>query len=205
SITVGLAAAVAPGPTTGIDINPQPIEGVEVVSGDVMSLPFPDASFDAIFASAVLQHLSDPLGALREARRVARPGAVIGVVDADLDGELFYPTNPVLLRSVELTRKLRDGTSPFVGRQLRHLLHDAGFRDVQGSARAIHHGTPEQVSGFGRFTASLFGYPSIVERAVTQGWATAEELNEMSRAWTEWGEHPGAFVARFWWEAVGRA
>jgi hypothetical protein len=106
---------------------------------------------------------------------------------------------------MELARKLRDGTSPFVGRSLRHLLHEAGFRDVQGSARAIHHGDDEQARGFGTFTASLFGYPSTVELAVTQGWATAEELDEMTRAWTEWGEQPGAFVARFWCEAVGRA
>ena len=205
SITTGLAAAVAPGPTTGIDIDPQPIGGVEVVSGDVMNLPFPDASFDAIYASAVLQHLADPLGALCEARRVARPGAVIGVVDADWDGELLHPTSPVLSRSMELARRLREGTGPFVGRRLRHLLHEAGFRDVQGSARAIHHGTEDEARGFGTFTASLFRYPSTVEQAVARGWATAEELDEMSRAWTEWGEHPGAFVARFWCEAIGRA
>ncbi len=58
------------------------IDGIDMISGDVMNLPFPDASFDAIYASALLQHLPDPLGALGEARRVARPGAVIGVVDA---------------------------------------------------------------------------------------------------------------------------
>ena len=81
SITTGLAAAVAPGPTTGVDNDPVEIDGVEVTSADVMSLPFPDASFDAIFASALLQHLSDPLGALREARRVAQQ--VVSSAEAD--------------------------------------------------------------------------------------------------------------------------
>ena len=177
----------------------------EVTSADVMDLPFPDASFDAIFASALLQHLPDPPGALREARRVARPGAVIGVVDVDWTGELIFPTDPVLTRSMELARLFREGTSPFVGRQLRHLLHEAGFRDVEGSARAMHHGTPEEARGFGSFTANLFREPSTVERMVTQGWATADELDEIGRAWIAWGELPGAFVARFWCEAVGRA
>src|SRR5690349_17605210 len=51
SITTGLAAAVAPGRTTGVDLNPQSIDGVEVTSADVMDLPFLGASFDAIFAS----------------------------------------------------------------------------------------------------------------------------------------------------------
>jgi len=205
SITIGLAAAVAPGETTGIDLDTEPIDGVTVVTGDVLNLPFPDDSFDAIYASALLQHLPDPLAALREARRVARPGAVIGIVDADWDGELVYPTNDVIRRSMEIARKLREGTSPFVGKQLRHLLTEAGFCRTEGYARVTHHGTPDEAYGVGSFTASLFRYPAVVNRAVAEGWATAEELEAMSLAWTAWGEQPGAFLARFWCEAIGWA
>ncbi|GIH04826.1 hypothetical protein Rhe02_28930 [Rhizocola hellebori] len=202
SITVGLAAAVAPGQTTGIDLDPDPIDGVTVVAGDVMRLPFPDASFDAIFSSALLQHLADPLGALREARRVARPGAVIGIVDADWDGELLYPTNDTLRRSNELARKLREGTSPFVGKQLRHLLVEAGFVRADGFARVIHHGMAAEVSEVAALQASVLSYPAIVERAVSHGWASTQEMAEMSEAWLAWGEEPGAFLARFWCEAI---
>jgi SAM-dependent methyltransferase len=205
SITMGLAAAVAPGETTGIDVDPAPVDGVTVVAGDVQDLPFPDDSFDAIFASAVLQHVPDPLAALREARRVARPGAVIGIVDADWDGELFHPSSDVLRRSMEIARKLREGTSPYVGKQLRHLLTEAGFVRAEGYARVVHHGTVDEVRGVSAFTASHFRYPAAVDRAVAEGWATAEELEEMSRAWTAWGEQPGAFLARFWCEAIGWA
>jgi len=205
SITVGLAAAVAPGEVTGIDVNTQPIDGVAVVTGDVTKLPFPDESFDAIYSSAMLQHLPDPLAALREARRVARPGAVIGVVDADWDGELMYPTNDVIRRSMDVARKLREGTSPFVGKQLRHLLTEAGFCRTEGHARVTYHGTADETSGVGSFTASQFRYPAAVNRAVSEGWATAEELEEMSLAWVAWGELPDAFLARFWCEAIGWA
>ena len=205
SITIGLAAAVAPGETTGIDLDTEPIDGVTIVTGDVLNLPFPDDSFDAIYASALLQHLPDPLAALCEARRVARPGAVIGIVDADWDGELLYPTNDVIRRSMEIARKLREGTSPFVGKQLRHLLTEAGFCRTEGYARVTHHGTPDEANGVGSFTASLFRYPAVVNRAVTEGWATTEELEAMSLAWTAWGEQPGAFLARFWCEAIGWA
>ena len=205
SITVGLAAAVSPGTTTGIDLDPRPADGVTTVTGDVTSLPFPDASFDALFASALLQHVPDPLAVLREALRVARPGAVIGVVDADWDGELVYPTNAVLRRSTEIAQKLREGTSPFVGKQLRHLLTKAGFVNAEASARVIHHGTAEETASFGTFTAALFRYPAVVSRVVSEGWATADELEEMSLAWTAWGENPGAFVARFWCEALAWA
>lgn len=152
-----------------------------------------------------MQHLPDPLAALREARRVARPGAVIGVVDADWDGEILYPANPWLRRSTELARKLREGTSPFVGKQLRHLLTEAGFVHVEAYARVMHHGTAQEARGVGTFTASSFRYPATVARAVAEGWATLEELEEMARAWVAWGEEPGAFLARFWCEAIGWA
>jgi SAM-dependent methyltransferase len=202
SITVGLAAAVAPGRTTGIDLDPDPIDGITVVAGDVLRLPFPDASFDAIFASALLQHLADPLAALREARRVARPGAVIGVVDADWDSELIYPDNETLRRSGELIRRYREGTSPTVGKRLRHLLGEAGFERAEGSARVTYEGTAAEIRNAASNRSCMFRYPATIERAVTHGWATAQELEHMSNAWLAWGEEPGAFVASFWCEAI---
>jgi SAM-dependent methyltransferase len=208
TITVGLAAAVAPGPTTGIDLNParpEGADGITLVTGDVLDLPFPDASFDAIFASALLQHLPDPLAALREARRVARPGAVIGVVDTDWDGELRYPTNPVLERSMLLARRLRAGTSPTVGKRLRAQLGEAGFVRCEGSARVMSMGTPEEVCGAASGSAALFALPTVIDLVVRQGWATAEELAGMHDAWLAWGEGCDAFLARLWCEAVGWA
>ncbi|MEN8194841.1 MAG: class I SAM-dependent methyltransferase, partial [Bacteroidota bacterium] len=51
------------------------IEGeIYSVSGDVFNLPFPSGSFDLILLSEVLEHLNDPLKALREIQRVLKPG-----------------------------------------------------------------------------------------------------------------------------------
>ena len=208
SITIGLAERVAPGRTVGFDQVPGlPAESptTALVTGDAYDLPFPDGSFDAIFSSALLQHLGDPLAVLVEARRVARPGAVIGLVDADWDGQLLYPNNPVLDRSIELMILLRQGTSPYVGKQLRSLLVDAGFVRCEGYARVMHYGTPDEVTGVGALTAGLFGRPATIDAATSQGWATAAELEEMAAAWREWSEMPGAFLARFWCEAIGWA
>jgi SAM-dependent methyltransferase len=205
SITVGLAAAVTPGLTVGVDVDAVPVDGVAVVVGDVRRLPFPDASFDAIFASAVLQHVAEPADVLREARRVARTGAVIALVDADWDGELLHPTNAVLRRSREVAERLRSHSSPFVGKQLRQLLDDAGFVRAEASASVLNHGTADETRAVGQFTADLFRHPASVERAVREGIATRDELEEMARAWTEWGEQRGAFLARFWCEAVAWA
>lgn len=156
-------------------------------------------------AAFFLPHLGDPLAALVEARRVARPGAVIGLVDADWDGQLLYPNNPLLDRSLELMILLRQGISPYVGKQLRSLLVEAGFVRCEGLARVMNYGTPDEVAGVGTFTAGVLTRPSTVEVAVAQGWATAGELEEMAAAWREWSEMPGAFLARFWCEALGWA
>lgn len=208
TITAGLAEIVAPGRTVGVDRAPSMPEGttgVALVTADARALPFPDASFDAIYASALLQHVPDPLAVLVEARRVARPGAVIGLVDADWGGQLRYPQSDLLNSSQRVARALRRGTSPEVGRQLRGLLAEAGFARCVGYARAGCDADPESTRGTAEHTAAGFENPAVVERAVDAGVATAAEMGEFARAWREWGEHPGAYLARFWCEAIGWA
>ncbi|TDD57948.1 methyltransferase domain-containing protein [Kribbella antibiotica] len=207
SITVGLAERVHPGTTTGFDLHPGLPEGADsitLVEGDVThGLPFEDGTFGAVFSSAMLQHLPDPLAVLREVRRVAAPGAVVGFVDADWDGQLLYPTNPLLEASFEVMRRLRAGTSPFVGKQLRSLLVEAGFVGCESYARVVHHGTAEEVAGVGTFTASLMSGQR--DQIVEQNIATGAEVDEMEQAWLAWSAEPGGFLARFWIEAIGWA
>lgn len=52
---------------------------VRVQAGDLLQLPFDDASFDLAWASFVLHHIPDPVAAARELRRVVRPGGRVVV------------------------------------------------------------------------------------------------------------------------------
>ncbi|WP_430787491.1 class I SAM-dependent methyltransferase [Actinoplanes sp. G11-F43] len=49
------------------------------VRGNLLSLPFPDASFDRVIASEVLEHIPDDVTAIRELARVLRPGGLAAV------------------------------------------------------------------------------------------------------------------------------
>ena len=205
SITLGLASVVSPGQTTGVDLHPglpDGTGGVRVLRADACDLPFADDMFDAVFACALLQHLPDPMTALREAYRVARPGAVVAVADTDWGGCLVWPASPRLIRSYDLMRKLRTG-SPDIGRRLRGMLVEAGFSRCEARATAVHHGTPDEVSSYAAFTASWFTTHAMVDAAVAHGWATPAELAAIGEEWLAWGRQPGAFFAGFWCEAIG--
>jgi SAM-dependent methyltransferase len=219
SITVGLAQRVGPGgDVVGIDVNTERLEfarGLAAERGvanlrfeeaDVHGLPFDEGSFDAAFMHAVLQHLSDPVAALREVRRVLRPGAVIGISDADLGTGMVYPPSPAIDASFELMVRLRehDGGTPYAGRMLRQMLHDAGFERVTAKAVAGTDGGPPEVNAYmASWQMSYFEEPAVVARITSLGLATEAELWEMAAAWREWGEAPGGYSTRLMCEAVG--
>src|ERR1700761_1646526 len=106
TITAGLAARVPDGHVTAIDAAPGIVEQARAEAGDranltfavgdVYALDYPDNSFDVVHAHQVLQHLGDPVRALREMRRVARPGGLVAARDGDYGGFTWYPQLPVL-------------------------------------------------------------------------------------------------------------
>lgn len=79
---------------TGIDITPAMLErarahaaglGLTNVTwrqGDVLPLPWPDASFSIVASRFAFHHFLDPLAVLREMTRVAAPGGRVVVVDS---------------------------------------------------------------------------------------------------------------------------
>jgi SAM-dependent methyltransferase len=74
----------------GVDIGSRAIRtatgsGLEAYEGELRSVQFPDATFDAVSMSHVLEHVDDPVALLQEVRRVTKPGGRIAIVVPNLD------------------------------------------------------------------------------------------------------------------------
>jgi glycosyltransferase involved in cell wall biosynthesis/ubiquinone/menaquinone biosynthesis C-methylase UbiE len=51
----------------------------DLLSGDILRLPFPDASFDKVLMSEVLEHIADDRQALREIYRILKPDGILAL------------------------------------------------------------------------------------------------------------------------------
>jgi ubiquinone/menaquinone biosynthesis C-methylase UbiE len=206
SITLDLAEAVAPGRVRGIEIAEDALRtarasagerGVEVefAAGDVYRLDDPDDSYDVTHAHQVLQHLSDPVAALREMRRVTRPGGVVAVRDADYAAFTWWPADERLDAWLELYRAVAHGNDaePDAGRRLLAWAHQAGFTDVTPSASVWCYATPDERASWGGMWAERI-YSSVGRMAVARGLATEADLDTISRAWRDWAAHPDGWL-----------
>jgi ubiquinone/menaquinone biosynthesis C-methylase UbiE len=61
---------------------------------DLFALPFASASFDVVFAHAVLMRVGDRLAALREFHRILRPGGIVAVKDIKTSEQILEPNTP---------------------------------------------------------------------------------------------------------------
>lgn len=102
--------------------------GVDVLLGDVHQLPLPDRSADRARTDRVLQHVADPAVALREIRRVLRPGGRL--VMGEPDWETLVVDHPEGELTRAYTRHVADRVvrNAAVGRQLARLAVEVGFR-----------------------------------------------------------------------------
>lgn len=100
-----------------------------VLRGDATRLPFPDATFERVHCSWLLEHVPSPVAVLKEVRRVLRPGGFCHFIEVDNATFRITPDAPA---AVEVLGRLneaqqRGGGDPFVGRVLERELKHAGF------------------------------------------------------------------------------
>jgi len=219
TITADLTERVAPGRVVGLDAASGALEAaratlaerglstrVELTDGDVMSLPFDDGTFDVAHAHQVLQHLSDPVGALTEMRRVTRPGGIVAARDAVYSAMTWFPQpeGMELWRSVYMATARANGGEPDAGSRMLAWARQAGFTDVRASASTWCYATPAdrawQSETWAQRSLTSFG-----PRAVELGLASSNDLETMAEAWRQWGRSEDAWFVVVHGEVIARA
>jgi ubiquinone/menaquinone biosynthesis C-methylase UbiE len=215
SITLGLATLVAPGETVGIDIDPASVElarqqvaeqkmaNVCFEVADLYELPFPDASFDVVFSHAVLLHLREPVRALKQMKRVLKPGGLIAIRNDDTGGMLIAPPDLLLVQGWALLTAVVDhnGGNSRGAKNSRAWLREAGFAHTEASASYECYGTPAEIAWWSDLCISVLR--TLEPRFTELGLAEPETVERIYAAWHTWGNHPDAFYAKAWCEALG--
>ena len=200
TITLDFARLVAPGPVLGVDNVDDPlriaradaeeagITNAAFRTADAYRLPFDDDSFDVVHAHQVLQHLTDPAAALREMRRVCRPGGIVAARDADYGGMRWSPDNPGLDDWLQLYRAVAMSNDAFPdgGRLLKQWARAAGFTDVTCTVSGWCFSTPEERAWWGGLWADRIRRSSFADQAVERGLTTRDQLEELAAAWHAW-------------------
>ncbi|MEU9455015.1 methyltransferase domain-containing protein [Streptomyces sp. NPDC048277] len=209
TITADLADLVPDGHVTGVDHEPAILDrarataagrgltNVDFAPADVHALDYPDDTFCVVHAHQVLQHVGDPVQALREMRRVTKPGGFIAVRDADYAAMTWYPATPGLDDWLELYRRVAraNGGEPDAGRRLRSWALAAGLTDITATSGTWTYSTAEERAWWGGLWADRTVASSYAERATEGGHATTERLEVIAGAWREWARQEDGWFA----------
>jgi SAM-dependent methyltransferase len=179
------------------ELERQEVTNAEVRVGDVHALDLADGEFDVVHAHQVLQHVADPVAALREMARVTRSGGVVGVRDSDYAAFAWYPELPALDHWRDLYRDAAraNGAEPDAGRRLLAWAHAAGLDDVTPTSSTWCFATPETRAWWGGMWAERVTGSALAEQLVREGRASREDLRELADGWLAWAADPDGWIS----------
>jgi len=219
TITADLAALVTPGRVTALEVTAPALDlaraeiarrGLETVDfavGDVHALDFADDTFDIVHAHQVLQHLGDPVAALREMRRVTKPGGIVAVRDGDYAAFTWFPQLPELDEWLALYQRVArgNGGEPDAGRRLLSWAHAAGFTDVTATSSTWCFATGEDRAWWGDAWADRVLVSDLARTALATGAATTADLQRISDGWRAWAAEDDGWLSVLHGELICRA
>lgn len=214
SITVDLAKHVPEGHVTGCDLESalapleaarayatkEDVSNVDFRVGDALALPFPDNSFDVTHAHQVAQHVPDPVQLLREMLRVTKPGGLVACRVWDIGAFIVHPPYEGPELFIKLTTRINNakGLGPAAGRNLHIWAKQAGYDParIELSTDNWLFRTPEERKYISSLFASVATNSDYTARAISNGFATREDMDKIRDGWNEWvGDPDGLAVA----------
>ena len=210
--TITLAGSSPEASFTAIDISVSSLEeargkiegagfsNVSFQQADIYDLPFEAQSFDHIFVCFVLEHLADPLAALKKLKDVLKPGGSITVIEGDHGSTYFYPPSEAAEQAIACQVELqhRAGGNANIGRELFPLLDKAEFAELQVSPRMVYvdASRPHLVEGFTKntFTAMIKG---VRQAAVEAGMISKDTFDQGIKDLYRTTKNDGVFCYTF--------
>ncbi|PHH74907.1 hypothetical protein CDD82_4720 [Ophiocordyceps australis] len=198
SITLDLARLVPDGHVTGLENVPEPLHAARALAteqavsnvsfclGDIHALPFDNDCFDVVHAHQVLQHVADPVAALREMRRVARSDGGI-VACRESAAMTWFPASEPLEAWRRLTTAIaaHKGGNPHPGARIHVWAQQAGFsRDrILKSTDSWCFSSDSEREYWGGSMAQRARAPAFVNMALDHGHSTPHELHLIAAGW----------------------
>jgi SAM-dependent methyltransferase len=155
-----------------------PPDDITLASGSLYAPPFPDAAFDKIILSEVLEHVPDDVEALRALKRVLKPGGLIAITVPNANYPFWWdPIN----RSLEAVLQTHIQRGVLAGiwanhlrlytrEELRRAVIEAGL-EVVDERSFTHHAFPfihNIVYGFGKTALEAGMLPAGVAQAANR-------------------------------------
>jgi ubiquinone/menaquinone biosynthesis C-methylase UbiE len=108
------------------------LDNVDFVCGSIFDNDLPPASFDLVHLRYVITTIGRHEEVASEALRLVKPGGVLALQEADVDGINVYPENSAfeLLKKVLASVFVKAGADPFAGRRVFRLLNSLGMSQV---------------------------------------------------------------------------
>jgi ubiquinone/menaquinone biosynthesis C-methylase UbiE/acyl carrier protein len=197
---------------TGLEMDPILVEAARakfrqlgddqcrIVQGTAEETGLPEGTFDFITMRLVLEHVPDPVKALRSLKRLLKPGGRLFIISNDFEyhTRTWPPVEELhdLYRGYRASRR-KDGGDPCIGRRVPQLLREAGFRPIGQEVEVAH----SALLGDEAFTrAEGVG---IAAKLVEDGFLEQATLDRMIKAWKDMLSNPDHSITRQLFVAVG--
>lgn len=207
TITLDFAKRLPKGSVVGIDVSDEIITKAQAeakvyqlgnctfTSGDTYRLDFEDNSFDIVHAHQLLQHLTDPVAAIKEMRRVVRPGGIVAIRDADYGGMIWAPMDPKLTEWMDLYQQMTEKNNVVAnaGRYLFSWASQIPFSSIEASSSTWTFSTPDTREWWGGLWAERIQKSTFSEQVLEHCLADQNLLDDLSSAFKRWAVQPDGF------------
>lgn len=173
---------------------------VKILEGSILDTGLEDNSFDCAITRLVLEHLPDPVAAVKEVRRILKPGGKAIFVDNDFEMHIMtFPHIPELkeLYDAYCHSRSNEGGHPKIGRQLPVVLQAGGLSNIDYEVICAHSG----ILGDEMFFRSEgVGIPT---KLVRDGYLSSKALGKISVQWRDMIQRGDHAIIRQLYMAMG--